>query len=133
MKRTLVLFILAAMVVATTALWLFMSGGVSGKSLLENLHIPVIFLVVAFAVFVGYTRLRSHRRHEPAEDELSRMILLRTAALSYYISLYWWVFLLFIKDRVVVETEVLLGTGILGMAVAFAGAWLFFYFRGVRE
>ncbi|MBK8044282.1 MAG: hypothetical protein IPK21_17475 [Haliscomenobacter sp.] len=60
-------------------------------------------------------------------------MMLKTAALSYYISLYWWVFLLFIKDRIAYDTEVLIGSGILGMAVAFAISWLYFQFRGGHE
>ena len=131
MKRTVVLFILIILVAATTGLWMYTSG-FSSNSVLENIHFFVIFLVIAFAGFLGYSRLRSHRRHEPAEDEMTRHRMLQTAAFSYYISLYWWIFLLFIKDRVTIETEVLLGTGILGMAVAFAGTWIFLHLRGAR-
>jgi hypothetical protein len=88
---------------------------------------------VAFALFVGYKRLTSAKRGEPTEDEMSKLILQKTASLSYYISLYLWVFLLFVKDRISFDTEELIGTGILGMAITFAVVWMFLYFRGLRN
>jgi peptidoglycan/LPS O-acetylase OafA/YrhL len=89
--------------------------------------------VVAFAVFVGYKRMTSAKRGEPTEDEMSKKVLLKTAAWSYYISLYLWVAMLIIKDRVNLDTEEIIGAGILGMAVSFAVCWLIFNFRGTRN
>jgi peptidoglycan/LPS O-acetylase OafA/YrhL len=131
MKRGLIVLFVALLVLLTTGLWLLSESG-KLKSF-DILSIGVILLVVAFAVFVGYKRLTSARRGEPSEDELSRKVLLRTAAYSYYISLYLWVAILFIKDRVKLDTEELLGAGILGMALTFALCWLVINFRGVRN
>jgi peptidoglycan/LPS O-acetylase OafA/YrhL len=72
-------------------------------------------------------------RGEPAEDELSKKLLLKTAAWSYYVSLYLWVAMLFIKDRVNLDTEEILGAGILGMAASFAICWLILNFRGIKN
>jgi len=131
MKKGMVVLLVAVLVLITTGLWFFSSSG-SLKSF-DMVSFGVIILVVAFAVFVGYKRLISAKRGEPAEDELSKKVLLKTAAWSYYISLYLWVALLYIKDRVSLDTEEILGAGILGMAVSFAVCWLVFNFRGVRN
>jgi peptidoglycan/LPS O-acetylase OafA/YrhL len=100
---------------------------------MDLVHFGVILLIVGFALFVGYKRLSNARRGEPAEDELSKRILQKTAAISYYISLYIWVFLIFLKDRVKLDTEELLGTGILAMAVTFGVSWLIINFKGFRN
>lgn len=100
---------------------------------MENLHFLVIIIIVAFALFIGYKRLTSERRGEPTEDELSKKVLQKAAALSYYISLYLWVVMIYIKDRVEMDLEVLMGSGILGMAVIFALSWLYFNYRGIRN
>ncbi len=127
------IFVVAGLVLATAILWL------SGSAVLENLTITdllqfgVIILVIGFAVFVGIKRFQSMKRGEPAEDELSRKILRRTASVSFYISLYLWVFMLFLIDRVKMDTEQLLGTGILGMAIIYALTWVVLYFRGIRN
>lgn len=133
MKRTVLILIIAGMVLLSTGIWLFGFSGVSGISATDLLQFAVILLVVVFAVFVAAKRMQSSRRGEPAEDELSRKTLRRTAAISYYISLYLWVIILFIKDRITMDTEELLGMGILGMALCFALTWVVLYFRGIRN
>ncbi len=131
MKRAIIVFLVAALVVVSTGLWLFSAGG--NLKPFDILSFGVIILVVLFALFVGYKRLTSARRGEPAEDEMSKKVLLKTAAWSYYISLYLWVAMLFIKDRVSLDTEELLGAGILGMAICYALCWIVFNFRGIRN
>lgn len=131
MKKSMLVFIITGLVIVSTIMWLLNMP--SNSNMIEYVHFGVIFLIVAFAIFVGYKRLSSERRGEPSEDELSKKVLQKTAALSYYISLYLWVAILFIKDRITIDTEVLIGTGILGMAITFALSWLFFNFRGIKN
>jgi peptidoglycan/LPS O-acetylase OafA/YrhL len=131
MKKSSIVFLIATVVLLSTGLW-FLSSNTTINPM-EYLHLGVIIMVVDFAVFVGIKRLRSEKRGEPAEDELSKNVMIRTAALSYYISLYFWVALLFLKDRIHFGTEELLGTGILGMAAIFALSWFYYNFRGLRD
>jgi peptidoglycan/LPS O-acetylase OafA/YrhL len=131
MKKGIIVLIVAVLVLVTTGLWLSSASG--NLKTFDIFSFGIIILVVAFAFFSGYKRLASAKRGEPAEDELSKKVLLKTAAWSYYISLYLWVAMLFIKDRVNLDTEELIGAGILGMAIAFAICWLVFNFRGVRS
>lgn len=131
MKRSLLVFLVAGLVLLTTMLWMLNSSGIADVT--DTIQFGIIGLLVAFAVFVGIRRLKSERRGEPAEDELSKSLMQKTAAWSYYISLYLWLAILFIKDRVVMDTEQLIGTGILGMAVCFALCWLVFNLRGFRH
>jgi peptidoglycan/LPS O-acetylase OafA/YrhL len=131
MKKSLIVFLVAGLVLISMGLWFFSS--VKEFKMMDLFHFGVITLIVGFAVFVGLKRLRSEKRGEPVEDELSKKILQKTAAISYYISLYIWVFLIFLKDRVKFETEELLGTGILAMAVTFGIAWLILNFKGIKN
>lgn len=131
MKRPVIIFIVAALVIISTGLWFYNS--MQGFNSMDLLQFGVIFMLVAFALFLGIKRLRSVKRGEPAEDELSKKVLQRTAAISYYISLYIWVFLIWLKDRVTFDTEELLGTGILAMAVTFGITWLVLNYRGIRN
>jgi len=131
MKRAVLVFVLAAMVVILTALWFFSKTNEITTGNILNLG--VILLVVGFAVFIGYKRLTSAKRGEPAEDELSKKVMLRTSSLSYYISLYLWFVIMYFSDKLKLETHTILGAGILGMAVTFAICWIYFNFRGVRN
>lgn len=131
MKRAFIIFLVAAIVLTSAAIWFFSSG--QSLNRMDFLHFGIILLLVIFALFIGYKRVTSAKRGEPQEDELSKKILQKTAAYSYYISLYLWVALIYIKDRITFDTEQLLGTGILAMAITFASCWLFFNFRGLRN
>jgi peptidoglycan/LPS O-acetylase OafA/YrhL len=131
MKKTVVLFIIGALVLITTGFWIF--SGSSPVEPAELVSLVVIVLVVAFALFVGYKRLTSVKKGEPAEDEMSKKIMQKTSSLSYYISLYWWLAIMYFSDKPNFETHTIIGAGILGMAVIFAVCWLVFNFRGVRN
>ncbi len=131
MKKSLIVFIVAALVLGATSLWFFTSY--KELNLRDLVHFGVILVVVGFAILVGLKRLGSARRGEPIEDELSRKILQKAAAISYYVSLYMWVFMIFLKDRVTLETEELLGTGILVMAVIFGISWLIISIIGIKH
>jgi len=127
MKNVVALVIILALLGITVFLW------VSNSSLngFEIGGLGIILLVIAFSVFILIRRIKSWKAGEPQEDELSKKVMLRTAALSYYISLYFWVFLLWLKDRIEFQQEELLGVGILGMALIFALSWGFFHLKGV--
>jgi peptidoglycan/LPS O-acetylase OafA/YrhL len=131
MKKAVFLFIIVAVVAGTCFFWFISSG--EGLSSTDIFHSSIIALILAFAIFVGYKRLSSAKRGEPTEDELSKKVIQKTAAWSYYISLYMWVAMIYIKDRVSMDTEELLGTGILGMAICFGVCWLIFNFKGIKN
>ena len=111
MKKTVVLFIIAALVLITTGFWIF--SGYSKVEPAELTSLVVIVLVVAFALFVGYKRLTSVKKGEPAEDEMSKKIMQKTSSLSYYISLYWWLAIMYFSDKLNYEIHTIIGAGII--------------------
>ncbi len=131
MKKSNQVFLIVGLVIISSVAWFISINKVT--NLLENLHFIVILLLVLFALFIGYKRLTSERRGEPTEDEMSKKVVQKAAAISYFISLYLWVAIIYVKDRVEVDTEVLIGSGILGMAVIFALSWIVLNFMGLRN
>lgn len=131
MKKAAISIIVALLVLVTTALWFFTQS--DDLSFAENLQFGIIILLILFGFWFAYRRLSSVRRHEPAEDEMSKKVMVKASSLSYFISLYMWVAMIYIKDRVQMETEVILGSGILAMAVIFAVTWIVIYLRGPRN
>jgi peptidoglycan/LPS O-acetylase OafA/YrhL len=131
MKKASLIFILSALVLITVGVWFF-SGSNEIKPM-DIVSLGVIILVVAFAVFVGYKKLSSARHDEPAEDELSKKVMRKTAAWSFYISPYLWLAIMYFSDKFQYETHTFIAAGILGMAVIFAICWLVFNFRGIRD
>ena len=130
MKKSSYVLLVAVLVVVSVILWIAKTGRLAG---IDVLQVGVIATLVIFSLVFGYRRLTSEKRGEPAEDELSKKVMVKSSSLAYFISLYMWVFMIWLKDRVAMDTEQLLGTGILAMAVIWALCWLVVYFRGIRD
>jgi peptidoglycan/LPS O-acetylase OafA/YrhL len=131
MKRIVVMFVIVALVIITMVL-LFMNIDTAYKPA-DLIQLGVMIIVVGFALYAAYRRLTSAKRGEPAEDELSKKIMQKTAAFSYYISIYLWLALGFFSDRLKLETHTIIGIGIMGMAVLFAICWVIINFTGVKN
>ena len=131
MKKTVIFFSIAALVLLTVGFWFF-SGSVK-VGLLELASVGIVVLIVVFALFLGYKRLNALKKGEPAEDEMSKKIVAKTSSISYYISIYLWLAIGYFSDRLPYETHTIIGGGIIGMAVTFGLCWLFFNFRGIRN
>ncbi len=122
MKKTIVIFILGVLIVAGLALWA-LKGHFTGNPR-EIVQAGVVALLVGFALFLGATRLRSHLRREPGQDEMSRKVMVKASSLAYYVSIYLWLFVMYISDKTSLAGHSLIGAGILGMAVVFLFCWL---------
>ncbi len=131
MKRAYLVFIVAGLVLAATALW-FLSSNTQFKAY-DLVEIGIIIMVVGFAVYLGYKRFSSAKRGEPTEDEMSKKVMQRASSWSYYISLYLWLAIMYFSDRIKLESHALIGVGILGMAVVFAISWLIINFGGIKN
>jgi peptidoglycan/LPS O-acetylase OafA/YrhL len=123
MKRSIIIGILAVLVLGTLVIWMLNSEGpITGTAI----GIGVIQVVVlVFAGLVIYRRWTAAKNKLPAEDEMSKKILRRGAATSYYVSLYLWLALMFFEERIALERSTLIGAGILGMAVIYGLSWLY--------
>jgi hypothetical protein len=130
MKKAVLIFAVALLVILTTLLWMInsqFSGGIR-----EILMFSGVFIIVGFAVFIGIQRLKSHKRKEPVEDEFSKKVMIKTSSLSFYISIYLWLFIMYISDKVELESHSLIGVGILGMAIIFFICWIGIKVFGLR-
>ncbi len=128
MKKIIVGIVL--ILVLIVGLWIFKTTEIFNKiDLLQSL---VVLLLVGFGILATFRRLISARKGEPAEDELSKLILQKSSSLSYYVSLYLWLIIIYLNDKVNLETEQLLGWGIIGMAIIFVGSWSFLKIKGLK-
>lgn len=111
-------------------MWTFyrMQGKINAS---ELFMFAALVLVAVFAVILGIRRFREERRGEPAEDEMSKMISLKAAATSFFISLYFWLALSYIISERDIEVESAIGAGIIGMSLIFAGSWLYHRSKGL--
>lgn len=128
MKKAFIAMVVSLLVLISAIVWFMVAMPVNSG---ESIQFVIILIMVGFGLFIAFRRLNGARLGEPQEDELSKQILQKSAALSYYISLYLWLVIMYLTDKYKGETEVMFGWGILGMAVIFCLSWVFYYFRGV--
>ncbi len=129
MKRGFLSLLVSGLVVAATVVWFFIVEKPIAAT--EIVTFGVIVVLVGFGLYFAFRHFSSATRGEPQEDELSKKIMQKTAAWSYYISIYMWVFMLWIKERVTMDTEDVLSAGILSMAVIFLACWIAIKLRGI--
>jgi hypothetical protein len=122
MKRTIAILVIATLVLVALGLWA--AKGHLFDNAREIGMIGVSLVLVGFAVYLGVSRLRSHARGERPEDELSRKIMTKASSLAYFISIYLWLFVMYISDKTTLPLHTLVGLGILGMAVVFLLCWI---------
>jgi peptidoglycan/LPS O-acetylase OafA/YrhL len=130
MKKAILPIIVSVLVLGTTLIWITTSAP---ESIGENLSFIVILVLVLFGLYTGYRRIIGAKRGQPAEDEFSKKILQKAAALSYYISLYLWLAIMYLTDHLKAEPDSMFGYGILGMALIFGISWVYYNFRGIKD
>ena len=122
MKKPIVIFVICALVLVGVVFWA-LKGHLAGNTH-EIVQAGIVLVLVGFAVYLGVSRLRSRLRREPGEDELSRKVMVKASSLAYYISIYLWLFVMYLSDKTPLPGHSLIGAGILGMAVVFPLCWL---------
>ena len=122
------MILLAALVIVSVIVWLL--DGKNEIKIGTLVMLSTILLVTGFAVALAISKLKSAKEGLASEDELSQLLKDKASSRSYYVSLYWWLIVMYMSDKTSVATDTLIGVGILGMAVLFAGFWIYFNFKG---
>ena len=130
--KTSFVILLIGVVIISLGAWVYYSKNDS-MEIADLMQYAIIVVLVAFALLIGIRRLKSERRGEPAEDELSKKIMQRAASTAFYVSLYWWLILSFVSENWDIETGSVIGRGILGMAILFALCWVYYKMKGVKS
>ena len=131
MKKSVIIFVLVALVLLTTTLWITCAKFEWNIS--EIVIIGIMVIVAGYAIFIGSQRSKSQLTHKPVEDELTRKVTTKSSSLSFYISLYMWLFILYMSDRTIMTSSTLIGAGIGGMALIFLFCWIGFKVYGMKD
>lgn len=131
MKKVIIAVVISLLVLGSLILWITNSG-FSG-SLNEILEYTGIIILVGFAIGLTISRMKSLKKGEPTEDEMSKKIMLKASSLSYYISIYVWLAVMYLSDKSDYETHTVIGGGILAMALVFFLSWVYVKISGVKN
>ena len=129
MKRTILIAVIAIMVVVTFIIWI--ANSELSFDFGTILMIATAAVILTFAVLRVVRGVSDAKNQLPPEDELSKMIMLRTGNTSFQLSLFLWLVIGSVEDRIEMEGHTIIGAGILGMAILFALSWI--YHRFIRR
>lgn len=131
MKKSIILIIVLVAVLISFGVWL-MSAQTS-PDLGDLVLYPIVLIILVFAVIVIWSRIKSHMKGEPAEDELSKSILRKASSMAFYTSLYAWLVISYLNDNLGLETHTVIGGGIIVMVIIFIAYWGYYGLRGVKD
>ncbi len=129
MRKAIFMVVLAVSLIASFSYWLIFKT--DQMTIREILMIGALLLVVAFALFLAFRRLRDAKQNLPQEDEMSKSILRKGTATAFHLSLFMWLGVMYLSDKTELECHSLIGAGIMGMALLFALGWI--YHRYIRR
>ena len=121
MKKVYVPLFVITMVIVTVGIWIFQSdqNPDAVSKVPEILQVSIIVVLFALGLILAVKRIKSIKHGLPVEDEMSRKVRQKSAAWSYYFSIYVWVAALYLYHESDLEGNVLIGGGILIMALLF--------------
>jgi hypothetical protein len=136
MKRIFIPLFALTMVLIIAGIWIFQTGNppkdIGFLSSEINFIVAIAILFIA-GIFFSIKRLRNRNEGLPEDDELSKKIANKAGAKSFFVSLFLWLALLYIHNHSTVDTELLFGYGIMGMAFIFILFTIIFNIRGIKN
>jgi hypothetical protein len=129
MQKTLLIFIISALVLITLSVWAVNMRG----NITDIVAVSIVVLLAGFGLYLGISRLKSIKKKEAMEDELTKTIMIKASSYAFYISLYLWLLIMYFSDKTSLESHSLIGAGIAGMALIFLISWIAIKIFGIKS
>jgi len=138
-KDKLRLFIMAVITIALLYIifLFFFSFPVEDLNIEEILTIIIPLVLIVFMSFFVRRRYMDIKAGMPLEDERSKKIMNKTAAMSFYTTFYWLLLISWLKGPIArmlgleyLDAGQTTAVAILGMTVVFFGFWLYYNKKG---
>jgi hypothetical protein len=131
MKKRFNIFMAGTLLLISSGLW-FLSARLSIDP--KEVLVPGgALIVIGYGLFMGIQKAKSMIRKEPFDDELSKRVMLKSSSISFYVSLYMWLFIMYLGDKTNAEASDLMGSGIIGMAIIFMLSWAGTKLYGMKD
>jgi len=125
----MLIMMLAGTLTFSAGLWLYSTIETLGT--FEITVAVLVALMVIFSLFIGIKRLQDEKKGLTPEDELSKSIKQRAAAMAFMYSFYLWTFIIIFTVDSALRIEIPIGIGIMGMGILFIGFWIYYSKTGI--
>ena len=127
------LIITYALVLAGIAIFHNGSTGTVENTTLEYIFVGMIFILFLAGFILFVKKYKMVKEGITTNDEMSKKIINRSAALSFYSSLVLWIVISFVQDSSQFSNGDMIGYGMIGMVTIFVLSLTYFNIKGVRE
>jgi len=137
-KRLIALAILTTTLLAGIVVLGYMMIIRSEVSTADLISMPVLLVLVVFIAFFIFRRYKDVSKGMPLEDERSKKVMNKAAAMSFFTTLYWLLalslfqpfFAKLLFKAEYLDAEQTVGGAIFGMAILFAMYWFYYNRKG---
>ena len=133
MKNLFLPIFVLTFVLVLSGLWIVQPENDSAPSFLEYIFIGMLLAFFILGAYFGYGRIKRKKQGLPEDDELSRKVAQKAAAVSYYISLFLWLVLIYVQSHFIINIKLLFSSGMIGMAVIFVVSWVIINNIGIKD
>ena len=133
MKKIVLPVFFITFVVILAAIQIFQTGINNNNSILEYIFVGVIFILFLVSIVLSIKKLKSTKQGLPEKDEMSTKIINKAASISFYISLFVWLIIIYVLRNNIGNTNVIIGYGIISMALTFILNLIYFQIKGIND
>lgn len=99
----------------------------------EIIHVSVILVLFILGLWASFKRHRDNKLGYTEDDELSKRVVEKSSAVSFYLSIIIWLVLAYIYHLVEIDGILIFGYGLIGMTLTFIFSWLHYNYHGIKN
>jgi hypothetical protein len=96
----------------------------SPKGMLKVLQLIIWGVINVYLIFTEVDAIKRRSQNEPLKDELTKKIRIKASSYAFYISIFWWMLIMFFGEKLDVNVTTIIVYGIAGMSLAFIFSWI---------
>ena len=136
MKKLFLPVSILTIILVLAGIFIFQKGTPDDSTLFmyaEIIYIGILAIFFILGIYFGIKRITASNEGFPEEDELSRKIVQKAGAMSFYISFCFWIIALYMLLNNIADPRLLFGFGFVGSAMTFVVTWSVLNNRGIAD
>ena len=129
--KSLISFISPILGLTLLCLWVYMAK--EPFNTIGYLIFGLSVLMIFFGIYFKIQRYKNEKAGLTSDDELSKRIKEKATAKAFNLSFYMWLFIILFIKGIEPNVKIIMGFGLLGMALVFFLNWLYYSKIGISD
>ena len=134
MKKFTFQVVFLAYVLILSGIWIYQTGTVEENTTSKASEVILVLMIASFLILAIYLLIKQRylkKNGVTTDDELTFKITQKAASSSYYVSLTIWLVLIYWQSHLLAASNVMIGYGVIAMALSYVFFWLYYNAKGV--